>query len=125
VLVGRLAMNLAKSDTGSRVPFYVLPTLGGASSVRSVDEFRFRAENMLFLGGEYRFGISKYVQLVGFVDAGKVANNSRNVLLDDNTRQAYGGGIRAGTESRTFIRMDVGTGGHEGTHFFIKFMPNF
>jgi hypothetical protein len=124
VLVGRTGISFVNNAAGSRVPFYVLPYVGGANTVRSFAEFRFRDENALYVSGEYRFGLMKYVQLVGFVDAGKVAHDWQDINLHD-MKPGYGGGVRAGTEARTFVRLDVGTGGGEGTHVFVKFFPTF
>jgi hypothetical protein len=124
VLAGRFGLSYVNNDPGDAVPFYVFPSVGGANTVRSLAEFRFRDENAMYFTGEYRFGIHKYVQLVGFADAGKVAHDWQDVNLHDLT-PAYGAGVRAGTENRTFVRVDVGTGAGEGTRLFIKFLPTF
>jgi outer membrane protein assembly factor BamA len=124
VVVGHAGISFVNNARGSRVPFYVLPYIGGATTVRSLREFRYRDENALFVSGEYRYGLMKYVQLVGFVDAGKVAHDWQDINLR-NMKPGYGGGVRAGTASRTFVRLDVGTGGGDGTHVFVKFFPSF
>lgn len=124
VLVGRAGVSYVNNDAGERVPFYVFPYVGGANTVRSFREFRFRDENTMFLSGEYRLGVHKYVQLVGFLDGGKVAGN-REDLTAGALRKGYGGGVRAGTGNRTFVRFDIGTGGGEGTRYFLKFFPSF
>ena len=38
-------------------------------------------------------------------------------------KTSYGFGFRAGTEDRIFVRIDIGTGGGEGTRVFLKFGP--
>ena len=125
VLVGRVGASLVNNTTGDRVPFYVFPYVGGSNTVRSYREFRFREENAMYLTGEYRFGLMKYVQLVAFADAGKVARNWEDIVTLDDLKKGYGGGVRAGTSSRTFARLDVGTGGGEGRRIFLKFFPSF
>jgi outer membrane protein assembly factor BamA len=124
VVVARGGVSYVNNARGARVPFYVFPYVGGANTIRSFAEFRFRDENALFLSGEYRVGVQKYVQLVGFVDAGKVAHDWQDLNLR-NVKKGYGVGVRAGLPSRTFIRVDVGTGGGEGTRLFVKFFPTF
>ena len=73
--LGRAGASFVNNNPGQRVPFYVYPYVGGFTTLRSYTEFRFREENSLFLSGEYRLGVHKYVQVLGFVDAAKVAHN--------------------------------------------------
>ena len=124
VVATRAGLSYVNNDLGERVPFYVFPYVGGANSVRSFDEFRFRDENAMFISAEYRFGVHEYVQLVGFADAGKVASRWQDINLRD-LKKGYGVGVRAGTANRTFVRLDIGTGGGEGTKVFLKFMPGY
>jgi outer membrane protein assembly factor BamA len=124
VVAGRGGLSFVNNSEGARVPFYVYPYVGGANSIRSYTEFRFRDENAFFVSGEYRFGLMKYVQLVGFADAGKVASDWQDINFSD-LKKGYGFGIRAGLENRTFVRLDIGTGGGEGRHIFLKFLPSF
>jgi len=124
VIAGRGGLSYVNNSLGARVPFYVFPYVGGANTIRSFAEFRFREENAMYLSGEYRFGLHKYVQLVGFMDAGKVAHNWEDITLRD-LKKGYGVGVRAGLPVRTFVRVDVGTGGGEGAHLFVKFFPTF
>lgn len=124
VLVGRGGLSYVNNDDGARVPFYVFPYVGGADTIRSFDEFRFRDENAMFVSGEYRFGVHEYVQLLAFVDAGKVAADWNDIHFG-GLEAGYGGGIRAGLANQTFIRLEFGTGGGEGTRVFLKFMPSF
>ena len=114
-------VNNADTD---RVPFYMLPYLGGADTVRSFREYRFRDENLLFLNAEYRWDAFPYVQLAPFVDAGEVRHNWEEIGLH-GLKMAYGVGVRVHTASRVFFRFDVATGGNEGTRVFTKFGPSF
>jgi outer membrane protein assembly factor BamA len=122
VVALRGGISYLNNDPGMRVPFYVYPYIGGASTIRSFPEFRFRDENATFVSAEYRQEIGPYVQVVPFVDAGKVAANWEQIN-PHQLKTGYGIGVRAGTRSRTFITLDVGFGGGEGVHAFVKFLP--
>ena len=64
------------------------------------------------------------VPLVAFADAGKVGRNWEDINFRD-LKKGYGGGVRAGTGSRTLVRVDVGTGVGEGIRVFFLFFPSF
>jgi hypothetical protein len=103
---------------GHIVPFYMLPTLGGGSSLRAFDEFRYRDENALLLNLEYRIGVHKYADLALFADAGKVAHDYQDIdfkgLIAD-----YGAGLRFHTATRTLFRLDIARG-REGMRYLFK-----
>ena len=124
VLVGRVGVSFVNNDTAHRVPFYVYPYVGGANTVRGFQEFRFRDENAMYFTGEYRLGIIDQVQAVAFIDRGKVARDWKDLNLRD-LKRGWGVGVRAGTKTRTYVRLDVGTGGGEGRQIFFKFFPSF
>jgi outer membrane protein assembly factor BamA len=110
--------------TGDRVPFYLLPYIGGADTLRGFREYRFRDENRLFLNVEYRWNAFPYVDVVPFLDAGEVRNRWEEIGLR-RLETSYGIGARVNTDSRVFFRFDIGTGGNEGVHAFMKFGPSF
>ncbi len=57
---------------GQSVPFFMLPSLGGSSSLRGYMSLRFRDENSLLLQGEWRIIASRFLDSSVFYDAGKV-----------------------------------------------------
>jgi hypothetical protein len=124
VVAVRLALAYANNKPGDRVPFYLLPYVGGGDTVRAFGEFRFRDENAGTFNVELRHRVHKMVHVAGFVDWGKVANDWQDINLRD-LKRAYGFGVRAGTDKRVFARLDVGFGGGEGTRLFLKFSPSF
>src|SRR6185436_9334573 len=67
VLHGRLAVSDAKP--GNLVPFYLLPTVGGGNSVRSLREYRFRDRNALVMNVEYRWEVLPALDMAVFADA--------------------------------------------------------
>jgi outer membrane protein assembly factor BamA len=124
VLGVRVGLSYVNNETGHRVPFYFLPYVGGSDTLRGFREFRFRDENILFMNLEYRFKIHKYVHVAPFFDAGEVRADWEDIGPGD-LKTSYGIGLRGGTEEKTFIRIDIGTGGDEGTRVFFKFGPSF
>ena len=81
VVLGRLGLSYVNNETGSRVPFYFLPYVGGVDTIRSFHEFRFKDENALWLTAEYNLTLIKWVSVATFVDAGKVAADWQDIRL--------------------------------------------
>ena len=124
VFAVRVGLSYVNNKTGDRVPFYFLPYIGGSDTVRGFHEFRFRDENVLFFNTEYRIRVHRFVHVAPFFDAGEVRADWEDIGPGD-LKTSYGIGIRAGTEDRIFVRLDIGTGGGEGTRVFFKFGPSF
>ena len=124
VLSGRLGTAYVNNETGQRVPFYFLAYVGGVDTIRSYDEFRFKDENALWLGAEYRWQFHKYASLVTFVDAGKVERDWQDLTFT-GLRKGYGFGFRGHTRRQTLARVDFGFGGGEGFRAFLKLGPSF
>jgi hemolysin activation/secretion protein len=118
VLHGWLVVSDAKP--GNLVPFYLLPTIGGGNSVRSLPEYRFRDRNALVMNVEYRWEVLPALDMAVFADAGKV---SQEVGLE-HLKTAGGIGFRFKTAEYVFFRIDVGRGAG-GTRVFFKFGPAF
>ena len=123
VLALRVALSYTNNEPGDRVPFYLLPYVGGGDTVRSFREMRFRDENAGVFNVELRHKLHSFVYVAGFADFGKVARDWEDINLLD-LKKAYGIGLRAGTDQRTFFRVDVGRG-DGGTRVFLKFTPSF
>src|SRR4029453_10194352 len=79
VLAVRLALSYANNAFGDRVPFYLLPYVGGGDTVRSFREFRFRDENAGVFNVELRHKVHSMAHLAGFADFGKVAHNWEDI----------------------------------------------
>ena len=123
VVALRLALSYTNNEPGGRVPFYLLPYIGGGDTVRSFREFRFRDENAGVFNVELRHKVHSMVHVAGFLDVGKVAHDWEDINLTD-LKKAYGIGLRAGTDQRTFFRFDVAYGAG-GTRVFLKLTPSF
>jgi outer membrane protein assembly factor BamA len=124
VIALHLGAAFVNNDPGERVPFYFLPYIGGSDTVRGFREFRFRDENAAYVNAEYRWEAFSGLDMALFVDAGKVARNWEDINLSD-LETSYGVGFRFNTYKSVFLRLDVGTGGGEGTRIFFKFGPAF
>lgn len=120
----RAGLSYVNNDPGERVPFYVLPYIGGSDTVRSFREFRFRDENAVFFNVEYRWEAFAGLDMALFFDAGKVASNWEDINFR-RLKTGYGVGFRFNTYKSVFLRLDIGAGGREGTRLFFKFGPAF
>jgi hypothetical protein len=93
-------------ENGS-VPFYLLPSLGGANSLRSFADYRFHDRSMLLANAELRLALMTHVDLALFADAGNVAPRPEDLNLD---KQSFGAGLRLHTRRQTFARLDAANG---------------
>jgi hemolysin activation/secretion protein len=105
------------------VPFYLLPYVGGGDTVRSFREFRFRDENAGVFGAELRHKVHPMAHVAAFVDFGKVARDWQDIN-PHHVKNAYGIGLRGGSDDKTYVRFDVAHG-DGGTRVFLKFTPSF
>jgi hypothetical protein len=94
------------------VPVYLLPSLGGSSTLRSYSDFRFHDRNLLLASIESRIALLTHVDAAVFVDAGSVARRFEVATLRD---RSYGAGIRFHAHSSTIARIDAARG-REGWH---------
>lgn len=101
-------------DKGDQaVPFFLLPSLGGGSTLRGFSSWRFRDRNSLLLQAEWRIMANRFFDTALFYDTGKVA--ARTSDLDFNgLRHDYGVGFRFHSPDATMLRIDVAHG-DEGT----------
>ena len=125
---------MLRADAGQEIPFAMLPTLGGRSSIRSVQEdrigsdgtdatmrgyrdLRFRDRNLLLVQAEYRVPIWGPLDATLFADAGKVAFIRKDLDFTDLRRDA-GFSLSIMKAWETWARVDVGFGSGEGTRVF-------
>jgi outer membrane protein assembly factor BamA len=94
------------ADSDQSVPFYSNPTLGGARNLRGFREFRYRDENALLLGAEYRWQAWWALDGALFVDAGTVARSRRDLSVGD-MEVTYGIGFRFHSNSALVGRLDL------------------
>jgi hypothetical protein len=78
---------------GNLVPYFLLPSLGGGSTLRGYPDFRFRDRHRLLLNGELRWTPARFMDMAIFYDAGKVTS-SRQDLDFESLKDSYGIGMR-------------------------------
>ena len=94
---------------GQQTPFFMLPALGGGSTLRGYSSWRFRDENSLLLQAEWRVIVNRYFDLAFFYDAGKVAPRTKD--LDFNhLKDDFGFGIRFHGPFSTPLRVELAKG---------------
>ena len=92
-LAFRQALTYAEPHGGDEIPFFMLPTLGGNTSVRGYDNRRFRDRGALLLNAEYRWEVWPFLDLALFGDAGQVFRTASDLALD-RFAVSYGIGAR-------------------------------
>jgi hypothetical protein len=123
VLALRALGSFDRTDSGSRVPFYLQSALGGSHILRGFRSFRFRDQNLIAFSGEYRFDVVRKLELAVFYDAGKVVGDRSEVDLR-GLETSWGGGVRLKSAKKLRVRFDVGHS-REGTRLHLKFSPSF
>ncbi len=76
----RAATTIDKDD--QQIPFFMMPYLGGSSSLRGYTSLRFRDRNSLLLQAEWRIMASRFLDSAVFYDAGKVAARPSDLNFD-------------------------------------------
>jgi outer membrane protein assembly factor BamA len=118
VLAFRGRLDLSQTSAGQEVPFYLLPSLGGANTLRGYLDYRFRDRALLLMNAEYRWPILRRLDAAVFYDAGSVASAPN--LLSRQFYTDYGAGIRVHSATRMLVRFDVARGA-EGARALVRF----
>jgi hypothetical protein len=93
-------------DETQTIPFFMLPALGGGSTLRGFASWRFRDRHSLLLSGEWRVLVNRFLDTAVFYDAGKVT--SRISDLDfDGLKSDYGFGFRFHGPLTTPLRIEL------------------
>jgi hypothetical protein len=94
------------TDESANVPFFMLPSLGGGTTLRGYPDFRFRDRHRLLMNAELRWTPARFLDMAIFYDAGKVAARRSDLDLE-NLKNSYGIGMRLiGLEGYVF-RLEV------------------
>ena len=121
-LAFRFRTSHAMADAGQEVPFYLMETLGGGTSLRGFDNYRFRDRRNLLMNLEYRWEVWTFADFALFADAGKVFDRAGDFDFSD-LEAGYGFGliIRSPIGGGTF-RIDI-SNSHEGFKIFFGSGP--
>ena len=114
----RAQASFTNSSSEEKVPFFMLPFVGGVDTVRGLNQYRFRDRNALVLNSEYRHPLNAFLDVVGFVDAGRVFSNAENLGLQ-NLHPSAGVGARVKFGTRMFFGIDLGFSG-EGKRLYFR-----
>ncbi len=117
---------LAKTtwDKGEQAaPFYLMPSLGGGSTLRGFSSFRFRDRHSLLLQAEWRIMANRFFESAVFYDTGKVAARTSDLDLN-HLKSDYGFGVRFHAPLVTVLRVDVARS-NEGTQLVFAATPAF
>lgn len=94
---------------GHTVPVFMLPSLGGGTSLRGYPSWRFRDRHRLLVSAEYRWTPAQVIDMALFIDGGKVAARWRDLDFT-SLKTDVGVGIRLHGPSFTALRLDVARG---------------
>ena len=108
---------------GQQTPFFMLPALGGGSSLRGFSSWRFRDQSSLLLQGEWRIMVNRYLDMAFFYDAGKVAPRAKDLDLD-RLKDDFGFGLRFHGPFATPLRVELAKS-REGLAFVFAAGPTF
>jgi outer membrane translocation and assembly module TamA len=93
-------------DDGDVVPYFLLPSLGGGSTLRGYPDFRFRDRHRLAMNAEVRWTPARFLDMAVFYDTGKVA--ARRADLDlDGLHDSVGIGLRVAGPKGYAFRVEV------------------
>ncbi len=123
MLALRVRTSHSIADSGARVPFYLMETIGGAKSIRGFDEYRFRDTRNLVANVEYRWEIWNYADLVIFGDVGRVFSDADDFSWS-GVAAGYGIGLRSVLPGGGGFRIDLARG-REGFRLHIGGGPSF
>jgi hypothetical protein len=123
VLSFRGRVQHANEKNDQRIPFFMLPALGGGSTLRGYSSWRFRDQNSLLLQGEWRIMVNRYLDMAFFYDAGKVAPRTDDLDLD-HLKDDYGFGLRLHGPFSTPLRVELAKS-REGLAFVFSAGPSF
>jgi hypothetical protein len=120
-LHGLVKTTLDKGDQST--PFYMLPSLGGGSTLRGFSSYRFSDRNSLLLQAEWRIIANRFFESAVFYDAGKVTARTSDLDLN-HLKKDYGFGVRFHAPFVTVLRVDVARS-NEGTQLVFAVTPVF
>lgn len=97
------------TGAGEEVPFFMMPFLGDATTLRGFSSMRFRDRHSLLASAEWRILINANIDAAFFYDTGKVAARRGDLNLS-GLKSNYGFGVRLHTLVATPFRIDVARG---------------
>jgi hypothetical protein len=127
--VGLRFLYTGSYSSGSRVPFYLDPTLGGSdvngtTMLASFPDYRFRGPNLMVLRGSFEHSIGKLPIGAKFmVDEGRVALRPGDLGFN-HLAHSYAAGLTVHAGGLPVVELLFAWGGHEGTHTIANVSPS-
>jgi outer membrane protein assembly factor BamA len=119
VVAVRVSTSLNYGDKDNKIPFYMQPTLGGASDLRGYQRYRFYDNNSFLMNIEYRWEVFTIMDAAVFADMGKVFSRDGDFNFKSLESDA-GFGFRFKTRRAVVFRMDTAFS-HEGYGLWLTF----
>ena len=116
------------ADSGSRVPFYFMPTIGGSNingtpMIASYPDYRFRGTDLILFQGSIEHSLGKLpVGLLFSADGGKIALRRDDIGLD-HFRHTFATGFTIHAGGLPLITFVYAWGGSEGNHPIATISP--
>jgi hypothetical protein len=124
VLSLRGRMQHSSEKDGQQTPFFMLPSLGGGSTLRGYSSWRFRDQNSLLLQAEWRVMVNRYLDLAFFYDAGKVTASTKDLDLD-GLKDDFGIGFRFHGPFSTPLRVEFARSNETSFRFIFSSSASF
>ena len=102
-LHGRIETTYTGDD--EQIPFFMLPALGGGSTLRGFPSWRFRDNHSLLMQAEWRVLANRFLDMAVFYDAGKVMGRRAEISFD-GLKSDYGVGFRLHGPAATPLRIE-------------------
>ena len=106
VIALRGLTTLTDIGDSSTVPYFLLPSLGGGTTLRGYPDFRFRDRNRLLMNAELRWTPARFMDMAIFYDTGKVTARREDLDLND-LKESYGIGMRLIGQAGYFFRIEA------------------
>jgi hypothetical protein len=103
-LHGRVETTYGRDD--QEIPFFMLPSLGGGSSLRGFGSWRFRDRHSILLQAEWRVLANRFLDMALFYDAGKVTARRADLNFSD-LKNDFGIGFRFHGPTATPLRIEL------------------
>jgi hypothetical protein len=122
VLAARGRVETTLNDNAA-IPYFMMPSLGGGSTLRAFESWRFRDRHSMLMNAEFRWIPTAGLDMALFYDAGKVASK-RNDLSFKGLKSDVGIGARIHGPFSTPLRVDFAVG-NEGWRIVFSGGPVF
>ena len=103
-LHGRIETTYTGDD--EEIPFFMLPALGGGSTLRGFPSWRFRDKHSLLMQAEWRVLANRFLDMAVFYDTGKVMS-SRAEISFEGLKSDFGLGFRLHGPAATPLRIEL------------------